>query len=145
MPAASSAAVPTPPPGACTAWGPRSSTPCPPGWTSRSARGHEWAKSFRRGVPGEFDGEGPAAGFTPAPGLRKVRRVARTVTGTRTRFWPDPQVFVPGAEWSYSALAERARQTAYLVPGLTIRIRDERARAERLHVAGDGPETGPAS
>jgi len=107
--------------------------------------GHEWAKSFRRGVPGEFDGEGPAAGFTPAPGLRKVRRVARTVTGTRTRFWPDPQVFVPGAEWSYSALAERARQTAYLVPGLTIRIRDERARAERLHVAGDGPETGPAS
>jgi DNA gyrase subunit B len=88
--------------------------------------GHEWAASFRRGVPGEFAGPGPAASFTRRSGLTKVRRVAKKVTGTRIRFWPDPQVFVRDAQWAMDALVERARQTAYLVPGLSIRIMDER-------------------
>jgi len=52
--------------------------------------------------------------------------VAKKVTGTRIRFWPDPQVFVRDAQWSLEALTQRARQTAYLVPGLAIRIVDER-------------------
>jgi DNA gyrase subunit B len=103
--------------------------------------GAEWATSFRRGVPGEFSGPGPGAAFQPGSGLRKVRRVAKTVTGTRIRFWPDPQVFVPGAVWTFGALSQRARQTAYLVPGLTIRIVDERADADRVGLE-DG--TGPA-
>jgi DNA gyrase subunit B len=93
--------------------------------------GAEWAASFRRGVPGEFSGPGPDAPFRPAAGLRKVRRVAKTLTGTRIRFWPDPQVFVRSALWSFDALAQRARQTAYLVPGLTIRVVDERSDADR--------------
>jgi len=88
--------------------------------------GHEWAASFRRGVPGEFAGPGPAAAFRQRKGLTQVRRVAKKVQGTRIRFWPDPQVFVRDAQWSLEALAQRARQTAYLVPGLTIRIVDER-------------------
>jgi DNA gyrase subunit B len=92
--------------------------------------GHEWAASFRRGVPGEFAGPGPAAAFKQRKGLTKVRRVAKKVTGTRIRFWPDPQVFVRDAQWSLEALAQRARQTAYLVPGLTIRIVDERGPGE---------------
>jgi DNA gyrase subunit B len=91
--------------------------------------GHEWTASFRRGVPGEYAADGPDAPFEAGQGLRKGRRVARTLTGTRTRFWPDRQVFVPGAGWSFRLLAERARQTAYLVPGLTIRIVDLRADA----------------
>jgi DNA gyrase subunit B len=91
--------------------------------------GHEWATSFRRGVPGEFAAPGPDAPFEPGSGLRKVRRVAKTLTGTRIRFWPDRQVFVPGAELSFEPLAERARQTAYLVPGLAIRIEDRREQA----------------
>ncbi len=89
--------------------------------------GAEWAASFRRGAPGTFAGPGPDTDFEPGPGLRRVRRVARTLTGTRIRFWPDRQVFVPGAELSFDALAQRARQTAYLVPGLTIAVSDERA------------------
>ncbi len=88
--------------------------------------GHEWAASFRRGVPGEFAGEGPQARFTARSGLRKVRRVARKVTGTRVRFWPDPQVFVRDAQWNGEALRQRARQTAYLVPGLEITVTDQR-------------------
>jgi DNA gyrase subunit B len=87
--------------------------------------GHTWAASFRRGVPGEFAGAGPDASFTPASGLRKERRVAKRVTGTRIRFWPDTQVFVRDSAFTFDALTERARQTAYLVPGLMIRIRDE--------------------
>src|SRR3984957_1251608 len=91
--------------------------------------GAEWSASFRRGVPGEFAADGPDAPFRPGSGLRKGRRVAKTLTGTRVRFWPDRQVFVPGADWNYGLLADRARQTAYLVPGLAIRITDHREPA----------------
>ena len=100
--------------------------------------GAEWAMSFRRGVPGEFGGPGPGARFTQASGLRRVRRVAKTLTGARIRFWPDQQVFVRGAQWSYEALAQRAQQTAYLVPGLTIRVTDERPDADRAASREDG-------
>jgi DNA gyrase subunit B len=99
--------------------------------------GSEWSASFRRGVPGEFAADGPDAPFEPGSGLRKGRRIARTVTGTRTRFWPDTQVFVPGASWTFEPLAERARQTAYLVPGLSIRILDQRLRAADDEGAAD--------
>jgi DNA gyrase subunit B len=88
--------------------------------------GHTWAASFRRGVTGEFTGGGPEGGFTRRAGLRQIRRVAKKVTGTRTRFWPDTQVFVRDARFSFTAITERARQTAYLVPGLAISVRDER-------------------
>ncbi len=94
--------------------------------------GHTWAASFRRGVTGEFadHGEpGPGASFTRRAGLRQLRRVAKKVTGTRTRFWPDRQVFVRDARFSFTAITERARQTAYLVPGLAISVRDERPAA----------------
>jgi DNA gyrase subunit B len=88
--------------------------------------GYEWAASFRRGVPGQFGGEGPDAAFTRGSGLRKLGRVAKARTGTRTRFWPDKQVFVPGAEMEFDQLIQRARQTAYLVPGLSITVSHER-------------------
>jgi len=104
--------------------------------------GHTWAASFRRGVTGEFAGEGPDAEFTRRSGLRQVARVAKAKTGTRIRFWPDRQVFLRDATFSYDSLVERARQTAYLVPGLTIAVRAE-SRAE----PGTGPRaesgTGP--
>jgi DNA gyrase subunit B len=95
--------------------------------------GHTWAASFRRGVTGEFTDNGeptPSASFTRRAGLRQLRRVAKKVTGTRTRFWPDKQVFVRDARFSFTAITERARQTAYLVPGLTIYVRDERPPAK---------------
>jgi DNA gyrase subunit B len=102
--------------------------------------GREWAVSFRRGVPGEFAAEGPRASFTRGKGLRQARKVARKVTGTRIRFWPDRQVFTKDAEWSFEALVDRARQTAYLVPGLTIRIRDDRPDGGRR----SDPDSDPA-
>ncbi|HLK00553.1 MAG TPA: ATP-binding protein, partial [Streptosporangiaceae bacterium] len=92
--------------------------------------GSTWVASFRRGVTGVFDGPGPDAGFSRQSGLHKISRASgngraggRTATGTRIRFWPDRQVFLKDAVFSYDQLAERARQTAYLVPGLAIVVR----------------------
>jgi DNA gyrase subunit B len=105
--------------------------------------GYEWSASFRRGVPGEFAADGPEAKFRAGSGLRKGRRVSKTATGTTIRFWPDRQIFVPGAEWSFEALAEAARRTAYLVPGLAIRVADDRpedARRPRGSLAPDEPD-----
>src|ERR1700761_4927488 len=102
--------------------------------------GHTWTTSFRRGVAGEFTDSvpgtpGPAADFARKAGLRQVAKVPRNRTGTRIRFWPDRQVFLKDATFSYDGLTERARQTAYLVPGLAIAVRDEAVRAE----AGEEP------
>lgn len=82
--------------------------------------------SFRRGVPGVFDGDGPDAPFTPGSQLRKTGRVAKGVTGTRITYWPDRQIFLPGAELSLNQLMARARQTSFLVPGLELVVTDAR-------------------
>ncbi|NGN91390.1 type IIA DNA topoisomerase subunit B [Nocardioides sp. KC13] len=81
--------------------------------------------SFRRGVPGVFDGDGPTAAFTPQSGLsRKGKRVAKGKTGTRIRFWPDKQIFTKDARFELEGLLGRARQTSFIVPGLELVIRD---------------------
>nr|WP_153746114.1 DNA topoisomerase IV subunit B [Microbacterium sp. SYP-A9085] len=91
--------------------------------------GKTWAMSFRRGEPGMFDGEGPDAPFTPfdkASKLRTVGKVAKGVTGTRVRYWADSQIFTRDAAFGFTELEQRVRQTAFLVPGLEMVIRDER-------------------
>ncbi|WP_347757250.1 DNA topoisomerase IV subunit B [Agrococcus sp. ProA11] len=101
--------------------------------------GATWAMSFHRGEPGDFldDGEpSPSATFVPftdASKLRKVGKVAKGLTGTRVRYWADPQVFTKGAEFLADELARRARQTAFLVPGLGIQIIDERGDEPVVH------------
>lgn len=97
--------------------------------------GRTYAASFRRGVTGVFDAPGPDAGFTRKSGLRAVRSVPRKRTGTRLRWWPDPQVFTPDATFVLPEILERARQTSFLVPGLTLTIRDERQGEESAQVA----------
>ncbi|NRQ50908.1 DNA gyrase/topoisomerase IV subunit B [Aeromicrobium stalagmiti] len=88
--------------------------------------GATWAMSFRRGVPGVFAGDGPDADFTPTNELRKIGKVAKARTGTRVRYWADPQIFIKGARFAYDELVGRARQTSFLVPGLELVIRDDR-------------------
>ncbi|WP_369815205.1 type IIA DNA topoisomerase subunit B [Aeromicrobium sp. Leaf272] len=88
--------------------------------------GATWSMSFRRGEPGVFAGDGPTADFTTDNTLHKGGRVKKTVTGTRVRYWADPQIFIRTATFSYEELVTRARQTSFLVPGLEIVIRDER-------------------
>ncbi|MEV0202220.1 DNA topoisomerase IV subunit B [Nonomuraea sp. NPDC050691] len=90
----------------------------------RDGRVHEI--SFRRGVPGVFDGEGPTAKFRKKSGLRDGGKLGRDVTGTRVRFWADKQIFLPDAEVSLDEIHVRLRQTAFLVPGLTLVVIDSR-------------------
>ncbi|MGC4151706.1 MAG: DNA topoisomerase IV subunit B [Propionicimonas sp.] len=89
--------------------------------------GITYAMSFRRGVPGVYAGDGPDASFTPGGGLRKVGKARRGVTGTRVRYWPDRQIFLPGAQLSLKHLLDRARQTSFLVPGLELVVTDARS------------------
>jgi DNA gyrase subunit B len=107
--------------------------------------GYTWGTSFRRGVAGEFGGEGPAADFSKKAGLRQLRKAPRTATGTRIRFWPDRQIFLKDAEFSFDGLAERARQTAYLVPGLGISVRAEADPASAELASADPASANVAS
>ncbi len=94
----------------------------------RSGKTH--GMSFRRGVPGVFEGTGPDAEFQRAKGLNVVGKAPRTRTGTRVRWWADPQVFTRDADYDRVTLRERAVQSSFLVPGLSITLRDERDEAD---------------
>ncbi|MGF6823363.1 DNA gyrase subunit B [Microbacterium sp. ZKA21] len=95
--------------------------------------GKTYAMSFHRGEPGVFKDSGaprPDAVFTPFEDkseLRVVGKVAKGVTGTRVRYWADRQIFTKDAAFQLAELETRARQTAFLVPGLEILVRDQRA------------------
>jgi DNA gyrase subunit B len=88
--------------------------------------GKTHAMSFRRGVPGTFGNGEPSSPFVEQSGLRVVGKVTKKKTGTRIRYWADRQIFLKDASISLDELHNRARQTAFLVPGLTIVVRDAR-------------------
>jgi len=94
--------------------------------------GQTWAMSFHRGEPGLFADTGdksPDAPFTPflnQSELRVIGKVKRGVTGTRIRYWADRQIFTKGAAFVTEEVLGRARQTAFLVPGLAIEVADRR-------------------
>ena len=84
----------------------------------------------------------------PTP-LEVVGSVPKSRTGTRVRYWADPEIFNPTARFSYAQLIDRVRQTSFLVPGLKITVIDDRIPATgsaeqdlRLEVDG-GPGAEP--
>jgi len=108
--------------------------------------GKTYAMSFHRGEPGLFADSGekrPDAKFTPFQDkseLRVVGKAPRGTSGTRIRYWADHQIFTKDAAFQLNDLVTRARQTAFLVPGLELVIRDERA-ANGSEVEGQPIET----
>ncbi|GAA4743874.1 DNA topoisomerase IV subunit B [Amnibacterium soli] len=96
--------------------------------------GKTWAMSFHRGEPGTFadadpkhpSPDAPFEPFVSGSTLRAVGRAAKGSTGTRVRYWADRQIFVRDAAFSLGDLTGRARQTAFLVPGLGITVEDLR-------------------
>lgn len=94
--------------------------------------GQTWKMSFRRGEPGFFDDKktiSPASSFKAfdkKSELKLIGKVAKSKTGTRVRYWPDPQIFVKDTSFDLAELENRARQTAFLVPGITISVVDKR-------------------
>lgn len=101
--------------------------------------GKTWAMSFHRGAPGTFDDSKNLAAtnsfkpFKDKSILREVGKVAKNKTGSRVRFWADPQIFVKGAEFELEDILARARQTAFLVPGLKLSVSDHRSGKAENH------------
>lgn len=76
---------------------------------------------FRDGEPGHYSPKGTfRAGSKPKAAGKSDR------TGTTVRFWPDRDIFDKDADFSWEALTHRARQTAFLAPGLRMSITDLR-------------------
>ena len=86
--------------------------------------------SFKRGHAGIFEGEGPNATFSEKSGLRVIGKVSAKVTGTRIKWWFDKQIFLKEAELAIEDIYARARQTSYLVPGLTLVVKDNRTKTK---------------
>ena len=86
--------------------------------------------SFKRGHAGIFEGDGPNASFTEKSGLRVIGKVSAKVTGTRIKWWFDKQIFLKEAALAIEDIYARARQTSYLVPGLTLIVNDSRSKAK---------------
>jgi DNA gyrase subunit B len=79
--------------------------------------------------------------FTKQGGLKKAGKPAKkTATGTRIKFWADAQIFTPDAAFDLTEIHARARQTSFLVPGLTIVVTDNRLKSDNttefVHVGG---------
>lgn len=109
--------------------------------------GKTYQMQFHRGEPGRFsdgasgpDPRAPFSAFTESSVLDVVGKVAKNKSGTRVRYWADPEIFLASAAFSYEELVERARQTAFLVPGLTISLVDEREGAAGENAEGEGDE-----
>jgi len=88
--------------------------------------GKTYGMSFKRGVPGKFSSPDPNSDFTKKSGLEVIGKAPRTKSGTKVRWWVDPQVFTKDAAYDRNLLRERALQSTFLVPGLTIEILDNR-------------------
>ena len=101
--------------------------------------GKTWAMSFHRGEPGIFDDKksfsatSPFKPFKDKSVLREIGKVAKNKTGSRVRFWADPQIFVKGAAFELEDILARARQTAFLVPGLKLNVSDQRSGKATNH------------
>jgi DNA gyrase subunit B len=103
--------------------------------------GNTHVMSFSRGAPGVFVGKDETGKFTKQGGLKKTGKPAKkTATGTRIKFWADSQIFTSDAAFDLGEIHARARQTSFLVPGLTIVVTDNRLKSDNtsefVHVGG---------
>ena len=102
--------------------------------------GKTYHMAFHQGHPGVYtdaDSEHPSPD-APFKRTRKnkpteldiIGKVPPKRTGTRIRYWADPEIFNKTAEFSYEQLVDRVRQTSFLVPGLKITVIDENIAQE---------------
>ena len=85
------------------------------------------ALSTRMEVEVKRDGGLYAIAFERGKTTEKLERIANAKgTGTKTTFWPDPEIFTDTVEFDYDTLANRFREMAFLNKGLFIQLTDER-------------------
>ena len=78
--------------------------------------GKHWYQNFQNAIPDELVEGGNARG-----------------TGTKIRFWADPEVFET-TEYDYDTIARRLQEMAFLNKGLSIEIIDERVTEEQIEL-----------
>ncbi|HEX3528374.1 MAG TPA: DNA topoisomerase (ATP-hydrolyzing) subunit B [Thermoanaerobaculia bacterium] len=75
--------------------------------------GQVWFQVYHKGLPEE-----------------SIKAIGKSdKTGTKVRFWPDPEIFAI-LEFQYDTLAQRLREQSFLNRGVHIRLRDERTDKE---------------
>src|SRR5699024_2978846 len=100
--------------------------------------GRLWNQDFHMAVPAELVDAGPATG-----------------SGTRVRFWADPDIF-ESTDYDFDVVARRHPEVAFLNKGLTITLTDGSPQAPDATdldaiadtegaAAGDGPGSGEGS
>ncbi|MBW3089867.1 DNA gyrase/topoisomerase IV subunit B [Bifidobacterium miconisargentati] len=120
----------------------------------RDGKTHHMA--FHQGHPGVYTDADPANPSPDSPFKRTrknrpteleiIGKVSPKTTGTRIRYWADPEIFNKTAEFSYEQLVDRVRQTSFLVPGLKITIVDENVpETAAVESAGATGTTAPAT
>ena len=57
--------------------------------------------------------------------ILEQEEVSKAGSGTKIRYWYDPNIFSKDSKVDFKATLERAKQTSYLVPGLEITVIDE--------------------
>ena len=90
--------------------------------------GKHWYQNFQNAIPDDLVEGGNARG-----------------TGTKIRFWADPEIFET-TEFDYDTIARRLQEMAFLNKGLTIELIDERVTQEQIELEEiAGAESGEAS
>ena len=86
-----------------------------------SRQGYVWRQEYMRGEP-----------------LSPVEKIAETdKTGTKTTFWPDPEIFTETTEIDCDVIANRLREMAFLNKGLKIIFHvDATGSEETFHYKG---------
>ena len=59
--------------------------------------------------------------------ILEQEEVSKAGSGTKIRYWYDPNIFSKDSKVDFKATLERAKQTSYLVPGLEITVIDEKS------------------
>jgi DNA gyrase subunit B len=85
------------------------------------------------------DGASYSMAFARGKVTKKLTKgKASTKTGTKIRFWPDPEVFTETLVLEAKILAERLQELAFLNKGVEIQLVDERDRSKEIFKANGG-------
>jgi DNA gyrase subunit B len=89
--------------------------------------GYAWKLEFKDQKAGHFTG----GRFKRGHELEKIKKISKTKTGSRIRFWPDWDIFDPDATIDYEIVRDRVARATFLVPGLKIKLVDKRNGSKR--------------
>src|SRR5919204_3220536 len=97
--------------------------------------GKVWTQVYERGKPASAV-KPVTKPQLPMPQMLEWKLRSK-LTGTVTRFAPDPQMF-PVIEWDFSIIEQWLRETAYLNKGIFLSLHDERDGSEASHFFDGG-------